>query len=189
MNAKGQADLLVYIFRAILILLLAYLLSVQIGFFTNIDTPTADIEAELIAQRLLYGPASFARKEPSTGASIPGTVDLERLSDSGLLAAYGQGFEDANLWGGKVTLYATRKDLEAETDWLWLAYLNENGEAPKPGDVKPPRPIDILPLARAGVGGSGAGLYFANVYPVRYRRDDDATDRIGWIKIELVKRT
>jgi hypothetical protein len=177
--SKGQAELLVYIFRVILIAILAFLLAVQIGFFTNIQTPTNDLEAELITQRILFGPSGLAVKEAGTGTVVPGTIDLAKMNTAYLTAIYKEGF-DEKFWGGKVALYRTRQDLTNEQNaFPGPLYLDENSDATK-----------LLPLAKAGVRGSGSGIYYSSIYPVHFRRaGPDAKDELGWVKVELVKRT
>ena len=48
---------------------------------------------------------------------------------------------------------------------------------------------NLLPLAKAGVTGSGDGLYYTATYPVQFKLQPNATFQTGWLTIELVKRT
>lgn len=103
MNKKGQAELLVYVIRIIFIAVLAFLLSVQLGFFTNMDTPTNNLEAQLIMQRILNSPAGLAMHEDLTNRVLTGTVNISRFNDASMTAIYDEGFDQngGNFWGEK----------------------------------------------------------------------------------------
>jgi hypothetical protein len=173
---KGQADLLVMVFRIIFLAALVFLLSLQLGLFTKAEIPTANMEAQLIMERILYGPGGIALRGEKTGRVLPGTVDISKLDEASLMDAYQEGFDKENLWGGRVTLYDSRESM-ASSKPLRDALLNK-GLA-----------TNLLPLAKAGVRGSGGGLYYGATYPVQYRLQPGAELQAGWLTIELVKRT
>jgi hypothetical protein len=173
---KGQADLLVMVFRIIFLAVLVFLLSIQLGFFTKAQIPTTDMEAQLIMERILDGPGGLALREEKTDRVLPGTIDISKLDDASLMNAYQEGFDTDNFWGGRVALYDSRESM-ASSKPLRDALLNK-GLA-----------TSLLPLAKAGARGSGGGLYYGATYPVQYRLQPGAELQAGWLTIELVKRT
>jgi len=178
---KGQTDLLFYIFRALLILLLIFLLRIQIGFFTETHIPTGNLEAQLITDRILFGPSGIALRSEETGNPLSGTVDLARIGDRELTLIFHEGFrkskhEDENFWGGRVSFYVSRAALDAD-DALHEGFIEPESIA-----------TNLLPFARAGVKGSGSANYFQRVYPVQYLSPRTKQPELGWIMIELVRR-
>ncbi|MBR9692864.1 hypothetical protein GOV07_02925 [Candidatus Woesearchaeota archaeon] len=165
---RGQAELYYSFIRIILIILLVFLLNIQLGFFTNVDVPTEHIEAEIAQQRLL------ARLAPVDGTT--GFVALSQFNSKDVTDSYLESYGDENLWGGRLRLYETHDALIAETP-NYNATLAENGAA-----------VKLLPLSKAGVRGRGGANYHSWLHPVIIVYDDE-TRALGWLTIELVKRT
>lgn len=174
---RGQAELVVYVFRIILIGILVFLLNVQLGLFLSTEIPSEPLEAALITERLLNGPSGLALREPGTGRLLPGTLDLARFDSKDVTAAYFEGYGEGNLWGGLLSLYTSERDLAAGRPFR-TAELGEDGLA-----------VSLLPLAKAGARGRGGGNYYASTHPVLFVPQPGAEQEIGWLVVELVRRT
>ncbi len=190
---KGQADLFAYVFRGLLIIVLALLLLVQAGFILEAELPIEELDAGLIAERILNGPAGLSLTEPETGRPLPGTLDLTKFSSEGLASAYQEGFGAQNLWGGKLSFYESVEDMMGEKPSR-VAFLDPGGVATR-----------LSPLLKAGTSGGGSAAYYRLVRPVLYekalaggatvptgRPDKEVSPQrelaIGWVVFELVKR-
>ncbi len=175
----GQAELFTYVLRIIVIALLAFLLAVQVGFFTGAQTSTEELEAKLVATRFVTGPSGFSAREPETGRVLPSVIDVNRFTEKVALDAYNEGFDDKNFWGGRFTLYETYADRTVQKpfrSFLW----------PRDGSGGP---ASYLPLAQANVDGPGGGIDFTFTYSVLIMTTADEPPKPGWLVIELVKRT
>lgn len=176
--SKGQfADFFLNFIRLLVVVVLGFILWWELSMFSQMDIPTERIEGQIVAQRILRGPDGIALLEARTGRVLPGTVDVDFLTNQRITAAYNEGFDEQNLWAGRFTLYSTVSDRIASTNPVATAFLDPEGPAQ-----------DFFALGRANVRGRGSGQYYHGVYPVQFGREESTTE-MGWLVVELVKRT
>lgn len=170
MNKRGSfTEALQWIIRVLAATLLMLLLVGQMTMLTDFAKEPHALEMALYRQRLLYGPHGLLA--PEAPDARDGRVPHSRFLKENFFATQYQ--QEEAIFGARIRLYRSIEELVAEEAAAELLH--------EPGLV-----ADYLPLARAGLTGSGGARYERQTLPIILVTGE--TERPAWIEVEVLQR-
>ncbi len=169
-KAMGAYDMIYWIARILFVVMMLVSIYFVARIYESQQSDTADIEASVFKDYLLYNPNALSYSDPYTGRTYPGIVDLQNFDPEILESA-------ANFSGGKEMIAANITLLDFEDNIVKQAYYNRE------------RYLDWLPLSHETFLGRGTVLKADNRTYVLYV-DEEGNREQGMLLTEiLVPRT